>query len=340
MRLSFLGYTTVLVVLSALPQASMATAVGQPTNFQQSPGVADGNGGKTGSIVLARLGQQDPSSTVDWAGTQFSSIRTGAKALSLVSPVVGDPRDSAPVDELWQGNAFKPYAPNAPSSALGTGSGRPGSDVLLWIVAGLVLLGLIPGFGLMSAQRRQSASPRPSLLHRRIAVDTSAFVRPSAPLRGYDEDMPRMRDVGQAPFWEEPVSVVPDDLDRRQTPSTEEYRLFRLNSTGLVDQAESGLFSDVDAALRRAAVFGEGSPVEVWHGRRKITVVADNRPAKALTDYIFREGVSRSGAPLTRHEFASDAAAMAHALKLSQGQGIEVRCHDRLVGTVRSGVPA
>jgi hypothetical protein len=121
-----------------------------------------------------------------------------------------------------------------------------------------------------------------------------------------------------------------------------EYRLFKLNDTGMVDLAETGWFADDDAAKKRAALFGEGTPVEVWQGRRRIAVVSDTRAtARAIAPYAFHEVEpdGRTASPRWR-DFGSDNAAMAHALKLSKGRSVEVWSQDRHVATLRSGAMA
>ena len=208
-------------------------------------------------------------------------------------------------------------------------------------VAGLVL------FAVLRNRGRAPAAAQPT--HGRIAVDTRSFVRAVAEpsmvrldIQHASSDFPVMRDVGRSSFGRTSTTPTdwPSEPNERINYNLAEYRLYRLNVTGIVDTAESALFADDGAALAHARVFGNGQTVEVWQGSREVAVIPGRtaETSDMSADYRFhRLDATGSVSTMFRQRLQNDAEAMLHAITLSQGDNIDVWSPLRRLGTVRSG---
>ena len=52
-----------------------------------------------------------------------------------------------------------------------------------------------------------------------------------------------------------------------------EYNFFRMNPSGVIDTANAMRLHDDDSALTHARDMDHSGPVEIWTGKRRITIV-------------------------------------------------------------------
>ena len=261
----------------------------------------------------------------------------------VVVPRVPDPQRLA-----WR--ARTPVVKYATGTTIATGDVGPplptlSADVMsIAATGGAFALGLI---GFTWARRRFAPA---AVTHRRVAVDARDFVRAVAEpsivqldIQTATSDFPSMRDAGTSSAtrnqW---TAAEPREARERINYHVAEYRLYRLNITGIVDTAESGLFANDGEALAHARVFGEGQAVEVWQGSREVAVVPgrvlEATEATGSADYRFHRLDETGSVRMTfRQRLQNDAEAMLHAITLSQGDSIDVWSPLRRLGTVRSG---
>ena len=331
--------TVVAVALLFVAQSAQALQISGlvPAGGDSAPFAA------TGSLLMIE-GPATSDERVDYTGERGSppAVPLVTAPVEPFAIAVYGPRIQEPQHATWR--TWTPVHQDAAGTAVAIVGGRrplhtPSVDPMSMATAGCVL-----GLGLIGVSWIRRRSRPPAVGHKRIAVDGRDFLRtvPTPRIVRLDvqtatSDYPPMRDVNTSSSPRNQGAAEPQEGINYHAA---EYRIYRLNTTGIVDTAESGMFASDGDAMAHARVFGEGQTIEVWQGSREVAVLrgAGAGTTAGTSDYRFHR-LDETGSVRTtfRQRLQNDAEAMLHATALSQGDSIDVWSPLRRLGIVCSG---